>query len=104
TVYDCGSPSDAFLVSKVALFPRLPERGQNVTVTITGTAQQQIIEGTKAHVIAKLGLITVIEKDYDFCKEIEEGSTKCPIQKGDNVIIKVVEVPANIPSGRYVVD
>ncbi|KAI9297372.1 hypothetical protein K502DRAFT_283433, partial [Neoconidiobolus thromboides FSU 785] len=104
TVYDCGSSSDAFLIKKVTLNPRVPKRGQKLTVTITGTAQQEISKGTNAHVTAKLGIFTVVDKDYDFCEYVEDDKLKCPIQKGDHVITKVVEVPSNIPGGNYLVD
>ncbi|KAI9295069.1 hypothetical protein K502DRAFT_284663, partial [Neoconidiobolus thromboides FSU 785] len=103
-VYDCGSTTDTFQLKSVTLSPRVPKKGQKLTVTLTGTVKEDIVKGTNAHVTAKLGIFTVIDKDYDFCQYVEDDKVKCPIQKGELTATKVIDIPSNIPGGNYLVD
>ncbi|KAI9297391.1 hypothetical protein K502DRAFT_323303 [Neoconidiobolus thromboides FSU 785] len=103
-VLDCGLPSDLLHISKVSITPQVPVRGQKITVTLTGELSDEIPDGTTAHVIAKNGDVTVIDKSYNFCTVVGSGQNKCPIKKGPVTTTKEIEIPAGLPDGSYIID
>lgn len=56
---------------------------------------------------AKLGLIKLARKEYDFCREISNGTSEvCPINPGNHDILYTTNVPKEIPPvsrGEYFV-
>jgi len=55
------------------------------------------------HLQIKYGLITIIKQTLDLCDNVEKVDMKCPIEKGDITFEKEVELPKQIPPGKYTV-
>lgn len=55
------------------------------------------------HLQVKYGLITIIKQTADLCNTVKEVDLECPIKKGDTALTKNVELPKQIPPGKYTV-
>lgn len=55
------------------------------------------------HLQVKYGLITIIKQTADLCNTVKEVDLECPIKKGDMTLTKEVELPKQIPPGKYTV-
>lgn len=87
----------------VVISPQVPVRGENLTFTATGFLKADVTEGAYAAVDVSYGFIKLIHANYDICEEIPKVDLECPIKKGDLVISKSVEIPEDVPPGKYVV-
>lgn len=59
--------------------------------------KEDILDGSAAHVTVKLGVVTLIRKTFDFCKEVEGTSLECPVRKGPIRFVKTFDLPREIP-------
>ena len=80
-----GSTSDVVQIESITVSPDPPKPGEDLTVTVKGTAQENIEvrhsamvrfrlltsfqEGAYADVTVKLGLIKLLHKEFDICEE-----------------------------------
>lgn len=90
----------------VNLLPNPPVRGENVTISAAGYVKDTIKEGAYVDVEVRLGYIKLLTQTYDLCEELENndiGGLKCPIAAGDYKIEKTVEIPQEVPPGKYTV-
>lgn len=55
------------------------------------------------HLQVKYGLITIIKQDADLCNTVKNVDLECPIKKGEMALTKDVELPKQIPPGKYTV-
>jgi len=72
-------------------------RGQNLTITASGTFSKDVEEGAKVLLQVKYGLIRLINQEADLCEQIGNVDLHCPIEKGKTSIMKQVALPAEIP-------
>ncbi|KAH7883673.1 ML domain-containing protein [Phlebopus sp. FC_14] len=100
---DCGLPSDVIQIKSIAVSPDPPKPGQDLTVTVAGTALEVIEEGAFADVTVKLGLIKLLTKRFDVCEEARaaNASIQCPVQKGDYLVSQTVALPKEIPQAKF---
>jgi len=54
-------------------------------------------------VVVKYGIITLISKTFDICDNADKMDEKCPLEKGVWSVSKRVDLPNQIPPGRYTV-
>ncbi|KAF8560427.1 hypothetical protein OG21DRAFT_69945 [Imleria badia] len=103
---DCGQSSDLIQINSIKVSPDPPQPGQDLTVTVSGSAVDTIEEGAYADVTVKLGLIKLLTKRFDVCEEARNAnaSIKCPVEKGDHVISHTVALPREIPQAKFVVN
>jgi hypothetical protein len=92
----CSSPEDVFIPKRVVVTPDPPKRGEKLTIKLEGKLARQVDQGT-AHVKVKLGFIQLLDRDYEICDYVHEVDKQCPLQKGDFVIQKEVDLPAEVP-------
>lgn len=97
------SQAQLLQLQKVDISPNPPARGQNLTFSAVGYISEDIKQGAYVDVDVRYGFIKLIHQTYDLCEEIEKVDLTCPIKKGLQKIEKVVEVPQEVPPGRYVV-
>ncbi|SCU78826.1 LANO_0A04148g1_1 [Lachancea nothofagi CBS 11611] len=93
-------------IQLVNLFPNPPVRGENVTVSAAVSSKDTIVAGAYVDVEVRLGYIKLLSQTYDLCEELENNDIdglKCPIQAGDYKIDKTVEIPQEVPPGKYTV-
>ena len=58
-------------------------------------------KGSKIHLQVKYGLITIIKQTADLCDTVKNVDLDCPIKKGKTTLKKEVELPKEIPPGKY---
>ncbi|KAF2403479.1 phosphatidylglycerol/phosphatidylinositol transfer protein [Trichodelitschia bisporula] len=99
--YCSDASNDLLVIDHVDLSPNPPEAGQSLTIAAKGTLLEDIEEGAKVHIQVKFGLITLINQDTDLCDQVKNVDLECPLEKGETVLTKTVELPSRIPPGRY---
>ncbi|KAK6458916.1 Phosphatidylglycerol/phosphatidylinositol transfer protein [Scheffersomyces xylosifermentans] len=91
-------------LQKVVIDPNPPVRGENLTFTATGFISQDIEEGAYVEVDVKYGFIKLIHQTFDLCEQITKVDLECPIKKGTITLTKEVEIPNEVPPGKYIVN
>jgi len=100
----CSDASDDILIiERVDLDPNPPEAGKTLSISATGTLTKDIEEGAIVHLQVKYGLITLINQEADLCAQVGEVDLECPLEKGKLTLTKDVDLPSQIPPGKYTV-
>jgi len=94
---------DLVTIESVDLSPNPPKAGNELVIKAKGTIKETIEEGAYVLLTVKYGLIRLITTKADFCKEIGNVDLECPLEAGDLEITKSVDLPAEIPPGKYTV-
>ncbi|KAL1648389.1 Phosphatidylglycerol/phosphatidylinositol transfer protein [Diplodia intermedia] len=103
-LFFCDDPADNILTIKSAdLDPNPPEAGTNLNIKASGTLSEKVEEGAKVRLQVKYGLITLIKQEASLCEYVKEVGLECPLEKGDLNLTKDVELPNQIPPGKYTV-
>jgi len=95
--------ADLLLIEHVNLSPNPPAAGDILTIEAVGTFLEDIQEGAYVHLQVKYGLIRLINTTADLCEQVKNVDLECPIKKGKTTITKEVELPNEIPPGKYTV-
>jgi hypothetical protein len=77
--------------------------GTTLTITAIGTLHDRVEPGAKVHIQVKYGLITLINQEADLCEQVKNVDLKCPLEKGETTLTKEVDLPKQIPPGKYTV-
>ncbi|KAF2489337.1 hypothetical protein BU16DRAFT_531660 [Lophium mytilinum] len=103
-LFFCSDPADDILtIENVDLSPNPPEKGKTLTIKAKGTLNEAIEDGAKVHLQVKYGLITLINQEADLCEQVKQVDLECPLDKGKLVLSKDVDLPREIPPGKYTV-
>ncbi|KAE8446599.1 hypothetical protein EG329_011792 [Mollisiaceae sp. DMI_Dod_QoI] len=106
--YDnCGADNDAITLHSITLDPDPPVPGSPLSASISFTANKQILDGAYIKLVVKIGYITLLKKTVDLCEEdgvLKDTGISCPIEPGEHVIKKDVDLPAEIPPAKFNVD
>jgi len=94
---------DIVEIERVDLMPNPPAAGQELVIKAHGTVKKTIEEGAYVQLSVKYGLIRLINTKADLCEQIGNVDLKCPVKAGDMKITKKVDLPNEIPPGRYTV-
>lgn len=104
-IINCDSSSKQILdLQRVVIDPNPPAKGANLTFVATGYLDVDIVDGAYVDVDVRYGFIRLIHQTYDLCSEAKNIDLTCPIKKGEQVLTKLVEIPAEVPPGKYVVN
>ncbi|KAH9082083.1 hypothetical protein EDB83DRAFT_2310327 [Lactarius deliciosus] len=92
---DCGSPTDSIQIDSITVSPDPPKPGQDLTVRVKASAQERVE--------VKLGLIKILQKQFDLCDEARNANTtvQCPIEKGNYEVEQTVALPKEIPQAKF---
>ncbi|ODQ64898.1 hypothetical protein NADFUDRAFT_83053 [Nadsonia fulvescens var. elongata DSM 6958] len=88
-------------IDSVDIFPNPPVRGENLTINAVGFLAKEIKEGAYVDVEVKFGYIRLLRQQFDLCEQVENIDMKCPLEPGPLSINKTVELPSQIPPGKY---
>lgn len=77
--------------------------GQVLSITARGDLSEDVEDGAKVNLQVKYGLITIIKQTADLCNTVKNVDLECPIKKGETALTKDVELPKQIPPGKYTV-
>lgn len=104
-IVQCEASEQQILeLQSVIIEPNPPLRGENLTFVATGVLSKSIEYGAYVEVDVRYGFIKLLHQTFDLCEEINKIGLTCPISKGEQVIEKRVEIPAEVPPGRYLVN
>ncbi|ETS82772.1 Phosphatidylglycerol/phosphatidylinositol transfer protein [Pestalotiopsis fici W106-1] len=96
-------PDDIVKITSVDLLPNPPEAGAELKIRAAGTVFEDIEEGAYINLVVKYGLIRLINTKADLCEQTEKADLKCPIKKGILSVEKAVDIPKEVPPGKYTV-
>ncbi|KAK2774781.1 Phosphatidylglycerol/phosphatidylinositol transfer protein [Emmonsiellopsis sp. PD_33] len=100
----CADPKgDILKIDSVDLSPNPPVPGQTLTINASGTFSREVGEGSKVQIQVKYGLIRLINQEADLCDQISNVDLECPLEKGKMTLTKQVDLPKEIPPGKYTV-
>ncbi|KAM7195674.1 ML domain containing protein [Naviculisporaceae sp. PSN 640] len=94
---------DHIIIDSVILTPNPPEAGTTLNIAAAGTVKHEIQEGAYVNLQVKYGYIRLINTKADLCEEIKNVDLECPIKEGRIAIVKEVDLPKEIPPGKYTV-
>ncbi|KAL2147787.1 hypothetical protein VTI28DRAFT_5559 [Corynascus sepedonium] len=95
--------TDIITIEEVILTPNPPQAGTTLVIEATGTVKETILDGAYVDLEVKYGYIRLLRTKADLCKEIKNVDLECPIEKGKISITKDVDLPKEIPPGKYTV-
>jgi len=96
--------NDIITIDEVILTPNPPQAGATLIIQASGTVKQTIEEGAYVNLQVKYGYIKLLDQTVDLCEQVKNVDLECPIEKGKISIIKDIELPKEIPPGKYVVN
>jgi hypothetical protein len=94
---------DLVTIEKVDLAPNPPRAGQELVIKATGTVKERLEEGAYVQLTVKYGLIRLISTKADLCEQIGNVDLECPVEPGKLSVEKSVDLPKEIPPGKYTV-
>ena len=94
----CSSPDDVMAVSSIVVIPDPPQKGENVTVRVTGVVQEEIRAGAYMLANMKKGPFKFPQIKFPVCDYL---STGCPVEKGLHELDMIFEIPKMTPGGPY---
>ncbi|AGO12541.1 AaceriAER201Cp [[Ashbya] aceris (nom. inval.)] len=100
----CDVEEDHLLdVQEIEITPNPPQRGKNLTVEARGDLFGPVEDGAYVIVEVRLGYIKLLSETFDLCKELDENDLglQCPLAEGEYELAKTVEIPQQVPPGRY---
>ncbi|KAG0173437.1 Phosphatidylglycerol/phosphatidylinositol transfer protein [Apophysomyces sp. BC1034] len=102
-IEDCSDETYMVEIKNITLTPAFPEPGKDLLIEVEGELKERVEEGAEAQVTVKLGVVTLIRKTFDICKELKDNDfdVQCPISKGPLKITKTVKLPKEIPPGDF---
>jgi hypothetical protein len=90
-------------IEKVDLTPNPPVPGTTLIIQGSGVTHDVIDHGSYCEVTVKYGLITLIRQNIDLCDNADKVDLECPVDQGKVLINKTVDIPSQIPNGKYTV-
>jgi len=100
-VFCSDPPTDILEIDSVDLSPNPPQAGQTLDIKASGILKENVEEGAKIHLQVKYGLITLINQEANLCDQVKNVDLECPLEKGPLELTKSVELPKQIPPGKY---
>jgi len=100
---DASRDDDILVIEKINLSPNPPEAGKELVIEATGTVKEAIEKGAYVNLQVKYGYIRLVNMKADLCDQIGNVDVECPIEEGILTITKSVELPNEIPPGKYTV-
>ncbi|RJE27064.1 phosphatidylglycerol phosphatidylinositol transfer protein [Aspergillus sclerotialis] len=98
----CNDPSNYILkIENVDLSPNPPQAGQTLVIKAKGKLNETIERGATVRLTVKYGLITILNQQVNLCDEIKQVGLSCPLEKGEQTLTKSVDLPREIPPGKY---
>ncbi|EFQ99924.1 phosphatidylglycerol/phosphatidylinositol transfer protein [Nannizzia gypsea CBS 118893] len=100
----CDDPANNLLtIERVDLSPNPPVPGQPLVIKASGIFSERIEKGATVHLQVTYGFLQLINMDMDLCDQTDKVGLNCPIEKGKTVLKKTVDIPQQVPPGKYIV-
>eukprot|EP01003_Olkasia_polycarbonata_P008055 NODE_975_length_640_cov_128.062606_g903_i0.p1 GENE.NODE_975_length_640_cov_128.062606_g903_i0~~NODE_975_length_640_cov_128.062606_g903_i0.p1 ORF type:complete len:156 (-),score=34.72 NODE_975_length_640_cov_128.062606_g903_i0:113-580(-) len=109
---DCGTSGTHSKVTDMKWSPASPKTGDNITLTGTGTLDEDVAGSTYTLTISHSG-VPIVHHSHDGCSpdslvlplnlgKVVLPGLKCPVAKGTVTLIQYIEVSPLAPSGGTV--
>ncbi|KAI3619330.1 phosphatidylglycerol phosphatidylinositol transfer protein [Moniliophthora roreri] len=101
---DCGDSTYAIHITSIQTKPDPPQPGEKLSVTVNATVIKIIEDGAYVNVVVKLGLIKIVSKGFDVCKEARDANAtlQCPVDPGNYTVTQTIDLPKDIPKATSV--
>lgn len=100
---DAAREDDIIQIEKVDLTPNPPEAGKALVIQARGTVKEPIEKDAYVMLQVKYGYIRLVNTKVDLCDQITNVNLECPIEDGVLEITKSIDLPNEIPPGKYTV-
>lgn len=90
-------------IYQVNLDPNPPLKGENLTISAEGVVKSVIEEGAYIDIDVRYGYIRLLKQTFDLCEQTANVDLACPIQEGKITFETSVQLPQEIPPGKYTV-
>lgn len=90
-------------IDYIDLAPNPPLKGEALNVTAGGVLKTTIDEGSYVEVDVRYGYIRLLKQKFDLCEQVGNVDLKCPVEEGKLDLAKSVDLPQEIPPGKYLV-
>jgi hypothetical protein len=104
TITDCSGVNDILQIIYINISPDPPRKGQKLSIDAAGFLEEEVTQGSYIDVTVKLGLIKLLRKRFDLCEQAESVDKPCPLEKGRQELRVDIDLPKEIPPGKYIVD
>jgi len=92
---------DILSLDHVNLSPNPPTAGNKLTIEAVGTLLEPLEKDAYVILQVKYGLIRLVNMKQDLCDQVSNVNLECPVQEGKITISKDVDLPSEIPPGKY---
>ncbi|ORZ01627.1 ML domain-domain-containing protein [Syncephalastrum racemosum] len=102
-IQECGGQENILQINSITLKPAKLEPGKELVIKASGTLSETIEEGAYADVVVKVGVITILRKEFELCEEARKNDVEvqCPVGPGFVEVTHTVTLPKEIPPARY---
>lgn len=93
-------------ITSLLITPNPPVRGAPMVLQAAGHISDVIPEGSYVDVDLRLGYIKLLTQRLDLCAILadharDDPDMQCPVQPGDHKFSQTIDVPNEVPPGRY---
>ncbi|KAJ8099723.1 ML domain-containing protein [Lipomyces tetrasporus] len=81
--------------------PNPPLKGAELYIEGEGYLDEQIDDGAFVEIEVRYGFIRLVKETIDLCEQLEKADGSCPVEKGPIKFSNTVELPNEIPPGKY---
>ncbi|KAJ2010325.1 Phosphatidylglycerol/phosphatidylinositol transfer protein [Coemansia sp. S85] len=100
-IRDVSEEDDLLDIKYADIDPEQPKRSTPVHINALAYVKDRIDSAT-ANIKVKWGFITLLNRNYDLCKELETNLNKtCPVEEGPIELSIDVDVPGFVPPGWF---
>ncbi|KAJ1659475.1 Phosphatidylglycerol/phosphatidylinositol transfer protein [Coemansia sp. RSA 25] len=100
-IRDVSEEDDLLDIKYADIDPEQPKRSTPVHINALAYVKDRIDSAT-ANIKVKWGFITLLNRDYDLCKELESNLNKtCPVEEGPIELSIDIDVPGFVPPGWF---
>lgn len=99
---NCGSSDDLFALRSFTLSPDPPRRSRMLSVRVAGDLATALTGGTLNYTVT-FGIIPIVQDSLSLCEALalEPKIPQCPLRSGEWDVRHEVEMPREVPFGRY---
>jgi hypothetical protein len=101
---NCGTTNDLFQLGTFSMTPDPPRRSSTLSVRVAGTLAEQLTGGRLNYTVS-FGIIPIVQDSIELCEalKLEPKIPQCPLRSGEWDVTHHVEMPREVPFGRYVI-
>ncbi|KAK7206155.1 Phosphatidylglycerol/phosphatidylinositol transfer protein [Myxozyma melibiosi] len=88
-------------ITYLKINPNPPQKGADLFIEAEGILKDTIGEGAFVEVEVRYGFIRLVKETIDLCEQVEKADKSCPLDRGVIKFSKSVELPGEIPQGKY---